>query len=97
MHSRLSDPGGRWRFGGKGRPIAMVNNLTRRVDVFFYGLFMDETLLQAKGIEPQQRRLAVLENFRLMIGERHVDPQFRSHSAWRRLFLDPCGAGFTVC
>jgi hypothetical protein len=70
MHSRVGDPGGPWRLGGKGRPIAMVNNLTRRVDVFFYGLFMDETLLQAKGIEPQQRRLAVLENFRLMIGER---------------------------
>ena len=48
----------------------MANNLTRRIDVFFYGLFMDEALLQAKGIEPQQRRLAALENFRLMIGER---------------------------
>lgn len=48
----------------------MANNLARRFDVFFYGLFMDETLLQAKGIEPQQRRLAALENFRLVIGER---------------------------
>lgn len=48
----------------------MANNLTGRLDVFFYGLFMDETLLQAKGIEPQQRRLATLENFRLVIGER---------------------------
>lgn len=48
----------------------MANNFTRRIDVFFYGLFMDEMLLQAKGIEPQQRRLAALENFRLMIGER---------------------------
>ena len=48
----------------------MANNLPRRLDVFFYGLFMDETLLQAKGIEPQQCRLAAVENFRLMIGER---------------------------
>lgn len=48
----------------------MANNLSGRLDVFFYGLFMDETLLRAKGIEPQQRRLATLENFRLVIGER---------------------------
>jgi hypothetical protein len=48
----------------------MANNLLRRIDVFFYGLFMDERLLQAKGIKPQQRRLAALENFRLVIGER---------------------------
>ena len=48
----------------------MANNLLRRIDIFFYGLFMDETLLQAKGIEPQDRRLAALENFRLVIGER---------------------------
>ena len=48
----------------------MANNLLRRVDVFFYGLFMDEALLQAKGIAPQHRRLAVLENFRLVIGDR---------------------------
>ena len=31
---------------------------------------MDESLLQAKGIVPQHRRLAALENFRLVIGER---------------------------
>ena len=48
----------------------MADNLPERLDVFFYGLFMDETLLRAKGIEPQQRRLATLENFRLVIGER---------------------------
>jgi hypothetical protein len=48
----------------------MANSTLRRIDVFFYGLFMDEALLQAKGVIPQQRRLAVLHNFRLMIGER---------------------------
>jgi hypothetical protein len=48
----------------------MANNLLRRIDVFFYGLFMDESLLRAKGIEPQQRRLATLKNFRLVIGAR---------------------------
>ena len=48
----------------------MASDLLRRIDVFFYGLFMDETLLRAKSIEPRQRRLAALENFRLVIGER---------------------------
>jgi hypothetical protein len=48
----------------------MANNLLRRIDVFFYGLFMDESLLRGKRIEPQQRRLARLENFRLVIGAR---------------------------
>lgn len=31
---------------------------------------MDESLLRGKGIEPQQRQLAALENFRLVIGAR---------------------------
>lgn len=48
----------------------MANDLLRRIDVFFYGLFMDETLLQAKGIKPQHRRLAAVDNFGLAIGER---------------------------
>ena len=48
----------------------MADNLLRRIDVFFYGLFMDESLLRGKGIEPQKRRLAALENFRLVIGAR---------------------------
>lgn len=48
----------------------MANNLLRRIDVFFYGLFMDESLLRTKGIDPQQRRLAALKDFRLVIGAR---------------------------
>ncbi len=41
-----------------------------RVEVFFYGLFMDEGLLRAKGLSPQHRRAASVENFRLVVGER---------------------------
>ena len=41
-----------------------------RIEVFFYGLFMDEALLREKGLSPQGRRLARVENFRLVIGER---------------------------
>lgn len=41
-----------------------------RVDVFFYGLFMDEALLREKGLSPEGRRPACVEDFRLVIGER---------------------------
>jgi len=38
--------------------------------VFFYGLFMDETLLREKGVNPLKPILAFVENFGLRIGER---------------------------
>lgn len=48
----------------------MMEEKARRIDVFFYGLFMDEALLRDKGVDPQNRRLALIENFRLVIGAR---------------------------
>ena len=42
----------------------------RTVDVFFYGLFMDEALLRHKGVNPRNRRIACVDNFRLLIGAR---------------------------
>ncbi|HEX8501980.1 MAG TPA: gamma-glutamylcyclotransferase family protein [Pyrinomonadaceae bacterium] len=41
-----------------------------RVDVFFYGLFMDEAVLRGKGLKPRGRRVASVENYRLHIGAR---------------------------
>lgn len=41
-----------------------------RVEVFFYGLFMDEAVLREKGLRPLGRRVASVENFRLVVGER---------------------------
>ena len=41
-----------------------------RVAVFFYGLFMDESLLREKGLSPEGRRPACVENFRLVLGAR---------------------------
>jgi len=35
----------------------------RTVDVFFYGLFMDEALLRHKGVNPLNRRIACVDNF----------------------------------
>jgi Gamma-glutamyl cyclotransferase, AIG2-like len=42
----------------------------RRVDVFFYGLFMDAELLRQKGISPENPRVASVKDFRLVIGNR---------------------------
>lgn len=48
----------------------MTDEGARRIDVFFYGLFMDEALLRDKGIDPKGGRVASVENFRLSIGDR---------------------------
>lgn len=42
----------------------------RRADVFFYGLFMDEELLRAKGLEPEGAELAAVDGLALRIGQR---------------------------
>ena len=48
----------------------MTEEQAGSVEVFFYGLFMDESLLRAKGLNPENRRLASVEGFQLVIGER---------------------------
>ena len=42
----------------------------RRADVFFYGLFMDQDLLRAKGLAPADVELATVPGFSLRIGQR---------------------------
>jgi hypothetical protein len=42
----------------------------RRARVFFYGLFMDDDLLRAKGLQPQDAELAWVDDVALLIGER---------------------------
>ena len=55
-------------------PMTEIMNMTekkvRRIDVFFYGLFMDDAQLREKGISPVNRRTASVENFALVIGAR---------------------------
>ena len=48
----------------------MTEAEARRIDLFFYGLFMDEALLLEKGMNPTNRRAASVENFSLVIGAR---------------------------
>ena len=42
----------------------------RRIDVFFYGLFMEAELLRSKGTSPQGIRRASAPGFALRIGKR---------------------------
>jgi Gamma-glutamyl cyclotransferase, AIG2-like len=48
----------------------MNQSASRPIDVFFYGLFMDEALLREKGLNPINRRKAAVENFALVITQR---------------------------
>jgi predicted 3-demethylubiquinone-9 3-methyltransferase (glyoxalase superfamily) len=55
-------------------------------DVFFYGLFMDEAVLRAKGVDPLRPRKAVVPGYRRRIGRRALlVPQF-GHQAFGMVF-----------
>ena len=43
---------------------------SRRIEVFFYGLFMDIDLLRSEGAEPLNVRAAFVPGFSLRIGQR---------------------------
>lgn len=58
----------------------------RRIDIFFYGLFMDESLLREKGVNPLNRRLASVENFALVVGARATLVPSPGHTVYGVLF-----------
>lgn len=58
----------------------------RRVEVFFYGLFMDEDLLLEKSVTPENRRVAFVNNFRLIIGNRATLVPFAGGTVYGVLF-----------
>jgi hypothetical protein len=43
---------------------------SRQADVFFYGLFMDQELLRAKGLDPARIERGWVEDLALRIGQR---------------------------
>jgi len=47
----------------------MTRTADSTINVFFYGLFMDESLLASKGIRPKSARLGCVDGLRLRIGE----------------------------
>jgi len=72
----------------------------RKIDVFFYGLFMDKDLLESKGVKPENLRSASLSGFQLQIGDRatlvpnqssHVFGVVASlsHDELERLYTEP--------
>ncbi|WIO73691.1 gamma-glutamylcyclotransferase family protein [Porticoccaceae bacterium LTM1] len=42
----------------------------KKLDVFFYGLFMDEQVLRQAGVEPSNCRRAYVDDYALRIGQR---------------------------
>ena len=48
----------------------MTEAEVRTIDVFFYGLFMDDAVLREKGMNPVNRRMASVDNFALVVGAR---------------------------
>ena len=43
---------------------------TEEVAVFFYGLFMDESLLVSKGVSPSKATVGYVDGYSLRIGRR---------------------------
>ena len=59
----------------------------RRIDVFFYGLFMDTEILRAGGVaEPANPRRAFVDNFELRIGQRATLVPVAGSRAYGMLF-----------
>lgn len=52
------------------------------VTVFFYGLFMDESLLAAKGITPSRATIGYVDGYRLHIGRRATLVPDRTNRAY---------------
>ena len=50
--------------------MSTTESRMRRIDAFFYGLFMDEALLHEKGVRPGSRQAASVRGFQLRIGRR---------------------------
>ena len=55
-------------------------------DIFFYGLFMDESVLRAKGIEPRAARKAVVRDYQLKIGQRAMLVRQSSSQAYGMVY-----------
>jgi hypothetical protein len=78
---------------------------TRRVSIFFYGLFMDPELLRGKGLLPENARRACVRGMRLRIRKRaalELDPDGvvygmlveLTHGDIERLYAEPSVAPY---
>jgi hypothetical protein len=55
---------------GSEEEIVVKSLPSRRADIFFYGLYMDQDVLRAKGLAPRSPELASVSGLALRIGER---------------------------
>lgn len=58
----------------------------RRIDAFFYGLFMDAAILRAGGAAPEKPRRAFVDDFELRIGQRATLVPLAGARAYGMLF-----------
>ena len=79
--------------------------MERRVDVFFYGLFMDAGLLRAQGFDPRELRQASVAGMALRLGARatlvaetgsrvHGILMGLTHAEIDRLYAEPSVAAY---
>ena len=55
---------------------------TERIAVFFYGLFMDQSLLAAKGIRPSRASVGHVDGYVLRLGRRATLVQDKNHKVY---------------
>ena len=78
---------------------------SRRIEVFFYGSFMDADLLRKKGVNPANIRQASVPGFALRIGQRatllripnalaHGILMELTHAEVDQLYSDPTGRAY---
>ncbi len=79
--------------------------MDRRIDVFFYGLFMDADALRAQGFDPRAPRLARVDDMALRLGARatlvpasggvvHGVLMALTHAEVERLYAEPSVAAY---
>lgn len=54
----------------------------RSVDIFFYGLFMDQQALEAQNLHPSNARMASVRGYKLHIGKRATLSPEEGAEAW---------------
>jgi len=57
----------------------MDNSKERLLDVFFYGLYMDEEILKSKNVTPRNKRAAIAPGYHLRVGK--MATLFRDNNA----------------
>jgi hypothetical protein len=74
----------------------MTEAKVRTIDVFFYGLFMDDAVLREKGMNHVNRRMASVDNFALVVGARATLVPCPGRTVYGVLLSNPWRSGRTI-